>query len=181
MKSHQLNKQSLYSNLQHKGYALPEVMVSSVILAATITTSLQLTGSTLGGMNQSQMRSIIDNRITERIEGLRIHSFRYLCATNAGCQPNKLSSPLNYDDSTGRETLKELCKNSSLGSGLKEYIISQDPLATSEFEINHAGRKAAITPSLEPDGHRLNILYSVDSPKMAITTTLVAHAQGWCP
>ena len=116
MKAHQLHKQSPYSKLQHKGYALPEVMVSSVILAATITTSLQLTGSTLGGMNQSQMRSMIDNQITEKIEGLRIHSFRYLCATNAGCQPNKLSSPLNYDDSTGRETLKELCKDSSLGS-----------------------------------------------------------------
>ena len=181
MKAHQLKKKDLYQGLKQKGYALPEVMVSSVILAATITTSLQLTGSTLGGMNQSQMRSMLDNKITEKIEDLRVHSFRYLCAANAGCQPNNLSSPLNYDNSNGRETLKELCKNSSLGSALKDYIIGKDPLAASAFEINHAGRTALVTPSLEPDGHRLNILYSVNSPKMAITTTLVAHAQGWCP
>ena len=174
-------KKRIHCHPAENGYALPEVMVSSVILAATITASLQLTGSTLGGMSQSKLRAMVDNAITKKVEGLRVHSFRYLCAAKAGCQPNHQTMPLDYDDSSGREVLKAICKNSELGSGLKNYILEQDTSAETAFAVTHAGKSATVTPSMTPDGHRLNVLYSVDSPKMSIATTLVAHAQGWCP
>ena len=163
------------------GYALPEVLVSSVILTTTVAASLQLTGTTLGGMNQSQLRSMVDNAIVEKVEDLRVHSFQYLCASNSGCQPDHLTMPLDYDDSAGKEVLKAICSNSGLGVGLKNYILSQDNSAESAFEVSHAGTTSTITPTLTPDGHRLNVLYSVNTPSMTISTTLVAHAHGWCP
>ena len=163
------------------GYALPEVMMSSVILATTVAASLQLTGTTLGGMNKSQLRAMVDNAIIEKVEDLRVHSFQYLCASNSGCQPDHLTMPLDYDDSIGKETLKTICSNAGLGAGLKNYILTQDNSAESTFEVSHAGTTSTVTPALTPDGHRLNVLYSVDTPSMTISTTLVAHAQGWCP
>ena len=89
--------------------------------------------------------------------------------------------PLDYDDSIGKETLKTICSNAGLGAGLKNYILTQDNSAESAFEVSHAGTTSTVTPALTPDGHRLNVLYSVDTPSMTVSTTLVAHAQGWCP
>ena len=142
--------------------------------------SLQLTGTTLGGMNQSQLRAMVDNAIIEKIEDLRVHSFQYLCASNLVVN-NHLTMPLDYDDSIGKETLKTICSNAGLGAGLKNYILTQDNSAELAFEVSHAGTTSTVTPALTPDGHRLNVLYSVDTPSMTVSTTLVAHAQGWCP
>ena len=91
------------------GITLPEVMVSSVILVATVATSLQLTGTSITGMGRSKLRGQVDSAIATLMEDLRSHAFEYLCATDAGCQDEHLSQELDYDDSTNKTALKNLC------------------------------------------------------------------------
>jgi len=164
------------------GITLPEVMVSSLILITTVTTSLQLTGSSITGMGRSKLQGQVDSAIATRMEDLRRHAFEYLCAPNAGCQSEHLSQELDYDDTPNKTVLKNLCNTQGLGAGLLAYVNSQHSSDLQPFNVPGTVPPTTITPTLQVDGNRLNVTYVANTiPPISVASTLVPHAQGWCP
>ena len=179
---------------RHQGSSLPEVLVSSAILASTVLATLQISNSTIAGMGQSKVRAQIDSAIAERMEKLRGHAFRYLCRTGTdslhptpgGCSDNSLSYELAYgehdhdDPANHLANLKAMCA-SGLGQGLLDAIETNEPALLDAFSIEGSQPSVTITPSTSVDGNRLRVSFSASPVNTEVTTTLVPTAQGWCP
>ena len=159
------------------GLSLPEVLIASFILILVILSSARMTTNALSGMSRSKTRSLVDTSIARHIEALRKQSFEFLCIQ--GCNSDELSKPLKYD----LAALKPLCKaeNKELGLG-KAFL---DSLMQTEkpdrFSISSIP-PVTVSVDYKPDFNRLDVTYEADSnPKISVSTTLVPHAQGWCP
>lgn len=179
----QRNKEMLRPDRrQAAGYSLPEVMVASVVLAASVAMAANLSNSTMEGMQGMNLRSKLDSALAARMEKIRDASFRYLCTQ--GCDNDELSLQLKYD----LDTLTPLCKADSLGSSLATHLATKHPELTEPFNLNSVDAKAPSIPiisTITPSGNRLSVTLtakdSSDQAIQSITSTIVPHAQGWCP
>ena len=159
------------------GLSLPEALIASFILIFVILSSVRMTTNALSGMSRSKTRSLVDASIERHIETLRKESFEFLCTQ--GCNSDELSKSLKYD----LERLKPLCKaeNKELGLG-KAFLDSL--MQTEKPDKSSIASIPPVTVSVDykPDFNRLDVTYEADSnPKISVSTTLVPHAQGWCP
>jgi Tfp pilus assembly protein PilV len=161
------------------GYSLPEVMVASVVLAASVAMAANLSNSTMDGMQSMNLRSKLDSALAARMELIRDVGFRYLCTQ--GCDNDQLSLQLKYD----LDTLTPLCKADSLGSSLATHLATEHPKLTETFNLNSVDAKApsiTIIPTITASGNRLSVTLTAQDPSaQSISSTIVPHAQGWCP
>lgn len=158
------------------GYSLPEVMISSVILASAVTMSVQLSNSTVNGMQRMDQRARLDSAIAARMEDIRDAAFRHLCIQ--GCDDSQLSQQLKYD----LTTLKDLCDKTDLGQSL-ETALSTSNLGSGTFNLTDYDPTAdsiEIQSTVTASGNQVNVLISEASTGLSVSTTIVPHAQGWC-
>ena len=158
------------------GYSLPEVMISSVILASAVTMTVQLSNSTVDGMQRMDLRSRLDSAIAARMEDIRDAGFRHLCIQ--GCDDSQLTQQLKYD----LTTLKDLCDKTELGKSLKTALSSSN-LGTGPFNLTDYDPTAdsiEIQSTVTASGNQVNVLISEASTGLSVSTTIVPHAQGWC-
>ena len=164
---------------QASGYSLPEVMVASVILAASVTMAANLSNSTMEGMQSMNLRSKLDSALAARMELIRDASFGYLCTQ--GCNNDELSLQLKYN----LDTLTPLCRADSLGSSLATHLATNHPKLTETFNLNSVDAKAPSIPiitTITPSGNQLSVTLTAQDPSaQSISSTIVPHAQGWCP
>ena len=155
------------------GYSLPEVMISSVLLAAVVASSVRLTSSSILGMNRSKLRNQVSTAMSERVETLRLEAFRFLC--EQGCSNSELTQEIRYD----LAALKPLCTNpeNGLGKSFLTHLQSLKPPPTEDFKVG----ETAVTVLPSPSGNQLHISLDAPSIPMSMSTTLVPMAQGWCP
>jgi hypothetical protein len=154
------------------GFSMPEVLVASFILIWVILSSLQLTSSSILGMGQSKRRGLVDTAIAAQIEKLRSDAFSYLCTQ--GCADDELTKNLTFN----LATLKPLCSANKLGQGLLNALPAADkPDSFTVDTIPPVNIQATYTP----DGNRLHVNYTTTDLSLSVNTTLVPHAQGWCP
>jgi hypothetical protein len=160
-----------------EGLSLPEVLIASFILIFIVLSSVRMTTNALSGMSRSKSRSLVDTSIAMHIEALRKQSFEFLCTQ--GCSSNELSKALRYD----LEILKPLCKSTQKGLGLGKAFLDSLMLAKNpENFVVTSIPPVPVSVTYIPDFNRLNITYEADTnPKIVVSTTLVPHAQGWCP
>ena len=154
------------------GFSMPEVLVASFILIWVILSSLQLTSSSIMGMGKSKRRGLVDAAIASQIERLRSDAFSYLCTQ--GCADAELTKSLEFD----LITLKPLCSSNSLGQGLLSALPATD--TPSSFTVSTVP-PANVQATYTADGNKLHISYSAPDLALVVNTTLVPHAQGWCP
>lgn len=154
------------------GFSMPEVLVASFILIWVILSSLQLTSSSILGMGKSKRRGLVDTAIAAQIEKLRNDAFTYLCTQ--GCTDNELTKTLEFD----LTTLKPLCSANNLGEGLLNALPAAD--RPSSFTVNTVP-PVDVQATYTPDGNRLHVNYTATDLSLSVNTTLVPHAQGWCP
>ena len=97
------------------GFSLPELMVSSVILAGVVAASAQLSSSTADGMRRSSLRAKTDSAMARRMEEIRHCAFFYLIDNNLKNNPNQsdcrllqlnIAEQLKYPDSSKTVTFK---------------------------------------------------------------------------
>ena len=155
------------------GYSLPEVMISSVLLAAVVASSVRLTSSSILGMNRSKLRNQISTAMSERVETLRLEAFRFLC--EQGCTNNELTQEIRYD----LAALKPRCSAQDLGSSFLAHLQALKPPPTEAFTVGETD--APVIPSFSASGNQLRINLDAPSIPMSMSTTLVPMAQGWCP
>ena len=153
------------------GYSLPEVMISSVLLAAVVASSVRLTSSSILGMNRSKLRNQVSTAMSERVETLRLEAFRFLC--EQGCSNSELTQEIRYD----LAALKPRCSAQDLGSSFLAHLQALKPPPTEGFQVGETA--VSIIPSFS--GNQLRISLAAPSIPMSMSTTLVPMAQGWCP
>jgi Tfp pilus assembly protein PilV len=154
------------------GFSLPEVMVASFILILVVLSSLQMTGSSILGMGRSKQRGLVDANIASHMETLREGAFRYLCTQ--GCANNELTKSLAFD----LANLKPLCSANNLGQGLLNALPASAKPST--FIVNSVP-PVEVRVAYTPSGNQLNVTFTAAAVPMSVSTTLVPHAQGWCP
>ena len=166
-----------------RGMSLPEVMISSFILVSVVTANMHMGNSSLKGMNSSDLRYKLDSAIAQRIEDLRKQAFEYLCVDTpgeeAGCIEGHSNKALAYDLST----LKPLCVTNNLGEQLRNHINANTSLLAgfNLRDLDPSAENVAIAVAATPSGNQLDVTLSTQTMPIAVSTTLVPHAQGWCP
>ena len=170
------------------GMSLPEVMISSFILISVITANMHMGNSTVTGMNSSDLRYRLDSAMAQRIEDLRKQAFEYLCVDTpgeeAGCIEGHSNKALAYDITT----LKPLCVTNNLGQKLSDHITTNTNADINKLlagfnlqDLDPAAENVAIAVAATPSGNQLDVTLSTQTMPIAVSTTLVPHAQGWCP
>ena len=151
-------------------------MISSVILASAVTMTVQLSNSTVDGMQRMDLRARLDSAIAARMEDIRDAGFRHLCIQ--GCKDSQLTQQLKYD----LTTLKDLCDKTELGKSL-ETELSTSNLGTGSFNLTDYDPNAnsiEIQSTVTASGNQVNVLISEASTGLSVSTSIVPHAQGWC-
>ena len=166
-----------------RGMSLPEVMISSFILVSAVTANLHMGNSSVKGMNSSDLRYRLDSAIAQRIEDLRKQAFEYLCidtpGDEAGCIEGNSNKALAYD----LTVLKPLCLTNNLGEELRNHINTNSSLLASFNlqDLDASADNVAIAVAANPSGNQLDVTLSTQAMPISVSTTLVPHAQGWCP
>ena len=179
------------SKKSSSGYSLPEVMISSVILASAVTMTVQLSNSTVDGMQRMDQRARVDSAMAAHMEKIRDRAFKLLCIQ--GCDDSQLTQQLKYD----LTKLKPLCETNALGSSLfsrlKNTTGGNEDL-TIPFNLNAPETDAdgstssvlsvTITPVVTHTGNQVNVTLNATLNKskkdLSVSTSIVPHAQGWC-
>ena len=157
----------------NKGISLPELLIASFILILVVLNSVRMTTKALSGMGRSKSRSLVDVAIAEHIETLRKQSFDFLCTQ--GCSNDELTQALKYD----LTTLKPLCAEKDLGD---DFLSSLPPTDKPESFSVAAIPPVTVEVTYTAEQNRLHVGYTAaTNPDMVVSTTLVPHAQGWCP
>ena len=171
-----------------RGMSLPEVMVSSFILVSVVTANMHIGNSSVKGMNSSELRYKLDSAIAQRIEDLRKQAFEYLCVDTpgeeAGCIEGHSNKALAYD----LTTLKPLCESNNLGQKLSDHITTNTDAEIKKLlagfnlqDLDASADNVAIAIAATPSGNQLDVTLSTQAMPISVSTTLVPHAQGWCP
>ena len=171
-----------------RGMSLPEVMISSFILVSVITANMHMGNSSVKGMNSSGLRYKLDSAMAQRIEDLRKQAFEYLCVDTpgdeAGCIEGHSNKALAYD----LTILKEICEQNELGEKLSDHITTNTDSAINKLladfnlqDLDPSAENVAIAVAATPSGNQLDVTLSTQVMPIAVSTTLVPHAQGWCP
>ena len=162
---------------------MPEVLISSFILVSVVTANLHMGNSSVKGMNSSELRYRLDSAIAQRIEDLRKQAFEYLCidtpGDEAGCIEGHSNKALAYD----LTVLKPLCLTNNLGEELRNHINTKSSLLASFNlqDLDASADNVAIAVAANPSGNQLDVTLSTQAMPISVSTTLVPHAQGWCP
>lgn len=171
-----------------QGMSLPEVMISSFILVSVVAANMHIGNSSVKGMNSSDLRYKLDSAMAQRIEDLRKQAFEYLCVDTpgdeAGCIEGHSNKALAYDLST----LKPLCDSNNLGQKLSDHITTSTDAEINKLltgfnlqDLDPSADNVAIAVDATPSGNQLDVTLSTQVMPVAVSTTLVPHAQGWCP
>ena len=174
--------------ISERGMSLPEVMVSSFILVSVVTANMHMGNSSVQGMNSSDLRYKLDSAIAQRIEDLRKQAFEYLCIdtpdNEAGCIEGHSNKALAYN----LTTLKPLCESNNLGQKLSDYITANTDSEINELlsdfnlqDLDTSAENVPIAVAATPSGNQLDVTLSAQEIPISVSTTLVPHAQGWCP
>jgi len=157
----------------NQGISLPEVLIASFILILVVLNSVRMTTNALSGMGRSKSRSLVDIAIAEKIETLRKLSFDFLCTQ--GCSNDELTQALKYD----LATLKPLCAGKNLGEA---FLSSLPPTDKPESFNVSSTPPVTVEVTYTAEQNRLHVSYTAaTNPEMVVSTTIVPHAQGWCP
>ena len=180
------------TNRGSEGFSLPELMVSSVILAGVVAASAQLSTSTADGMRRSSLRAKTDSAMARRMEEIRHCAFFYLIDNSLKNNPNQsdcrllqlnIAEQLKYPDPSKTDTFKSYCDTSTLSTGLKAYLSSNRENLTTSFNLrdyDQTAKSVPITTEITSSGNLLRVTLSADAIAAKIQSTIVPHAQGWC-
>lgn len=185
-------RQKIQTNKRSEGFSLPELLISSAILAGVVATSAQLSSSTADGMRRSSLRAKTDSAMARRMEEIRHCAFFYLIdnslinnSNQSDCRLLQLNiaEQLKYPDSSNIDTFKSHCDNNTLSTGLKAYLSSNQENLTTSFNLQDYDQTATsvpITTEITSSGNLLQVTLAADTIPATIQSTIVPHAQGWC-
>ena len=124
-------------------------------------------------MGSSKRRGQVDLEIARHIEDLRAKAFGFLCTQ--GCSDDQLTKALTYN----LTILKPLCASKSLGQAFLDSLSNEEKPPS----FSAGTPSMEISASYSADGNKVNITYEAKTTPtpLVVTTTLVPHAQGWCP
>ena len=179
-----LQRRGREKRLRSSGFSMPELMVSSFILATFVALGTQLTNSTMDGMKHTNLRSKLDSAMALRMEEIRHCAFFYLLDSSLltegdDCRSDSfdLTQQLSYD----LTTLAPLCAANTIGTSFLNHL-SEEGLS-GNFNIkdyDSTAESEIVKSTFIPTGNQLRVSLSASSIPLSIQSTIVPHAQGWC-
>ena len=193
---------------KEQGFSMPEVLVSSFLLAMVVTSSAQMFMRSGNTLNQASLRDAVQARIAQDLDELRRETWRWRCEAGTGCTGNAddADKPVAYE--TGRtgaaeiSVLRNACGFDSSRNRIAQTVASRmqieepdifppgpttlawssngitPPPLTSTVEIQ---RKINVKAD---DGNQLEVHYTTTSDSLIQTSfdaILTPEALAWCP
>lgn len=171
-------------NEQDSGFSMPELMVSSFILATFVTLGTQLTNSTTNSMKRTNIRSKLDSAMALRMEEIRHCGFFFLLDSSLliegdDCRSHNfdLTQQLSYD----LATLTPLCASNTIGRSFSDHLSAEG--LNNDFNLrdyDETAESEIIKSTFTPTGNQLRVSLLAPSISLTIHSTIVPHSQGWC-
>ncbi len=102
------------SNPGHSGFSLPEVMVSSALLALLVASSTQLYVNSGQTIRRGSARDAVYARIADDLEELRRETWRFACEDGTACTGNANHADIPVSYKTARQCTSAPCRNGEL-------------------------------------------------------------------
>ena len=180
-------------NPSHQGFSMPEVLISSALLALVVSNSSQLFMKSGLATSKGSSRDAVAAAVAKDLESLRTKAFQYHCHSGpCSTDPSKIAKPISYLDinsSTAIDAMETLCDNKFL----EDDMVSKDGDLTTENpttiplpsdNVALQGITVERTLFTSSDSHQLLVSYqaTTDSPiKFSFNSSLIPTAEGWCP
>ena len=190
---------------QQSGFSLPEVLVSSALLAMVVVNSSQVYLQSGQTLNRSSLRDASFALIAEDLDNLRRDTWRWACESGSGCtgQASDADQPVAYK--TGRSgsdviaSYRQACGFASNGSRIPQTLASlmlsevdapsllilpwskEDEAAPAHSHFVTIQRTLKVNAV---DANQLDVSYSTteDSKiKVELKASLTPEALAWCP
>ncbi len=161
---------------KHGGFALIELIVSTVILVIVGMMAIRISSHSTGAMQRMSLRSKVDSAVAARMEEIRTEAFRYLCTQ--GCDDGELGQELTYNTAA----LEPLCENKSLGESLLEVLKTKDKVGNFNLtEYDQSADSIPINSALIATENKIVVSISESTTNTQIDSVIVPNAHGWCP
>ena len=180
-------------NPSHQGFSMPEVLISSALLALVVSNSSQLFMKSGLATSKGSSRDAVAAAVAKDLESLRTKAFQYHCHSGpCSTDPSKIAKPISYLDissSSAIDAMETLCDNKSLEDDMvsNDNELSTDSATTIALDNNNVALQGITierTLSTSRDSHQLLVSYqaTTDSPiKFSLDSSLIPTAEGWCP
>ena len=180
-------------NPSHQGFSMPEVLISSALLALVVSNSSQLFMKSGVATSKGSSRDAVAAAVAKDLESLRTKAFQYHCHSGpCSTEPSKIAKPISYLDinsSTAIDAMETLCDNKSLEDDMvsKDNELTTDTATTLALDSNNVALQGITierTLATSSDSHQLLVSYqaTTDSPiKFSLNSSLSPAAEGWCP
>ena len=180
-------------NPSHQGFSMPEVLISSALLALVVSNSSQLFMKSGLATSQGSSRDAVAAAVAKDLESLRTKAFQYHCHSGpCSTDPSEIAKPISYLDlssSTALDAMETLCDNKSLEDDMvsKDNELTTDTATTLALDRNNVALQGITierTLATSSDSHQLLVSYqaTTDSPiKFRLDSSLSPAAEGWCP
>ena len=179
-----------------QGFSLPEVMVSSVLLAMVVVNSTNLFMQSGSNIRASGLRDAIHARIAEDIEELRRTSMEWACSPGTACTGQAIDAdkPVAYQTATTNAgAYKTACSSSTLAGLMQQQLPTALPSGSTQLDWGHNRPKGIVIPAalttltinrnISANGNQLEVSYETgpSAPfKVELHSSLVPEALGWC-
>ena len=189
----QMKRPKLKGIEANQGFSMPEVMISSALLALVVSNSTHLFMKSGVATSQGSSRDSVAAAVAKDLEGLRTKAFQYHCHSGpCSTDPSEIAKPISYvdvTDSNAVDAMETLCTNKSL----EDDMVANDSALTTSGSINIAldstnvalsGITIQRTLATSSDSHQLLVSYqaTAGSPiKFSLNSNLSPTAEGWCP
>ena len=177
---------------QPTGFALPDLLIGSVIMSTVVAMSAQLGNSTAKGMDRTNLRAKTDSAIARRMEEIRHCSFFFNSAADIRENPNatdcrdfrlNLAESLHYPEESDRAAFETACSGSLMGNELQGYLQSNSTNLLNDLDLQDYDSTApsvTINTYTTATGNQLNVRIEANAIPLKVESIIVPHAQGWC-
>ena len=166
----------------HQGFSMPEVLISSALLALVVSNSSQLFMKSGLATSKGSSRDAVAAAVAKDLESLRTKAFQYHCHSGpCSTQSSEIAKPISYLDLSDSEKIATM-ENRCQIKGLEEHMVETMELKDKNFTAKGVTIERTLTTS--PDSNQLLVSYqaTTDSPiKFSFNSSLIPTAEGWCP
>ena len=175
-------KPILKGNPSHQGFSMPEVLISSALLALVVSNSSHLFMKSGLATSKGSSRDAVAAAVAQDLESLRTKAFQYHCHSGpCSTDPSEIAKPISYLDLSDSEKIATM-ENRCQTKDLEEHMVETMELKDENFTIKGVTIESTLTTS--PDSNQLLVSYqaTTDSPiKFSLNSSLSPAAEGWCP
>ena len=134
-----MKRRQTRSNTSDRGFSIPEVLVSSALLAFVVASSTQLYLNSGKTVQRGSARDAVYARIADDLEELRRETWRFACEDGTACTGNPDHSDIPVAYKTGRDCTQTTCTASQQSESAALTAACSNRTLGAYMAANHTG------------------------------------------